>query len=178
MFIIELTQWTIYVNISKINFSQKFARSTLLIYFLQQHLKAFCSKFSAATENIDYVSSGPNLFVNFVSSSGSYSGSSIYYWAIYDFHEATSDGEKVLGTRCDETLTIHNNPSGRFQSPRNTLIFKDPEHDVECTYHIVADPRIFSRISLKITDIKLKSKDEKCNKCWQNSELDHLEAEG
>ena len=88
--------------------------STLLIYFLQHHLKAFCSKFSAATENIDYVSSGPNLFVNFVSSSGSYSGSSIYYWAIYDFHESTSDGEKVIGTRCDETLTIHNNPRADF----------------------------------------------------------------
>ena len=58
-------------------------------------VKAFCSHFSEAKENLDFVTSGRSLYISFVSPSGSYSGSSIYYWAIYDFHDASLDGERI-----------------------------------------------------------------------------------
>ena len=38
---------------------------------------------------------GAAMYISFLSPGGSYSGSSIYYWAIYDFHDATLDGEKI-----------------------------------------------------------------------------------
>ena len=60
-------------------------------------IKAFCSEFSSPKENIDFVTTGPNMYVSFVSASGSYSGSSIYYWAIFDFHDTRVDGETIPG---------------------------------------------------------------------------------
>ena len=61
----------------------------------QRIVKAFCSHFSEAKESTDFVTRGRSLYISFVSPSGSYSGSSIYYWAIYDFHDASLDGERV-----------------------------------------------------------------------------------
>ena len=76
----------------------------------QKIIKAFCSSFSEAKEDIDYITKGSSMFINFVSNSGSYSGSSIYYWAIYDFHEASIDGDIVEDSICDQQLTLRTKP--------------------------------------------------------------------
>ena len=128
-------------------------------------IKAFCSKFSQPKENIDFVTTGPNMYVSFVSPSGSYSGSSIYYWAIFDFHDATTDGVKVPGTSCDEVLE---NPVGTFRSPRNTLVFKEAIEDIVCNYRIKANQVLFSRIALSMENEHFKTNVKKCKKCWGN----------
>ena len=61
----------------------------------QRIVKAFYSHFSEAQENVDFVTRGQSLYISFLSPSGSYSGSSISYWAIYDFHDASLDGQRI-----------------------------------------------------------------------------------
>ena len=138
----------------------------------QRIIKAFCSKFSQPKENIDFITTGPNMYISFVSPTGSYSGSSIYYWAIFDFHEARTDGAKVAGTLCDEVLE---SPSGKFRSPRNTLVFKEATEDIVCNYKIKSKEILFSRIALSIEATHFKTNEKKCRKCWDNESLDRIE---
>lgn len=70
------------------------------------------------------MSTGNALFIRFESKTGSYSGSSLYYWAHYDFFNNTRFGDPVPGTPCDETFLSWRSPSGVLRSPLNTLIFK------------------------------------------------------
>ncbi|XP_071443297.1 uncharacterized protein [Hetaerina americana] len=114
-------------------------------------IKTFCDTFSRPMEKHDFISSGNALFVRFESKTGSYSGSSLYYWAHYDFFNDTKTGEPVPGTSCDEVYASWRVPppiqqpplppgsqpsssttpppprspfSGRFRSPLNTLVYK------------------------------------------------------
>ena len=141
----------------------------------QKIIKAFCSSFSEAKEDIDYITKGSSMFINFVSNSGSYSGSSIYYWAIYDFHEASIDGDKVEDSICDQQFHINNNQKRTFQSPRNSLIYKNAKEDFVCNYHIVSNEHFFSRISVTITELNFKSEQKKCKQCWNNEKFDRIE---
>ena len=141
----------------------------------QKIIKAFCSSFSEPKENIDYITTGSSMFINFVSNSGSYSGSSIYYWAIYDFHESSLDGDKVEDAICDEVFHINNNQKRTFQSPRNSLIYKNSQKDFSCSYRIVSNEHFFSRISLTITELNFKSEQKRCKQCWNNNDFDKIE---
>ncbi|XP_034238683.1 uncharacterized protein LOC117643728 [Thrips palmi] len=87
-------------------------------------IKTFCDTFSRALEKHDFVSTGNALFIRFESKTGSYSGSSLYYWAHYDFFNNTRFGDPVPGTPCDETFLSWRSRSGVLRSPLNTLIFK------------------------------------------------------
>jgi hypothetical protein len=60
-------------------------------------IKTFCDTFSRAMEKHDFVSSTESLFVRFESKTGSYSGSSLYYWAHYDFFDNRKSGEPLAG---------------------------------------------------------------------------------
>ena len=141
----------------------------------QRIIKSFCSSFSQVMENIDFITEGHNMYVSFVSPTGSYSSSFLYYWATYDFHEAAIEGDQIAGTVCDQILTQQNNPEGKFQSPRNTLIFKNAETAVTCDYKIAAKQREFSRISLSITSLDFTKTGVNCRTCWNNPNLDRLE---
>ncbi len=73
---------------------------------------AWCDGFSRpARRRDDFVSSSSSssspsaLTVNFLSFAGSYSGSSLQWWAQYDFFDGRTDGLKVEGTSCDEVFT-------------------------------------------------------------------------
>ena len=55
-----------------------------------QVIKTFCDGFSRPMEKYDFVSTGNALVVNFLSLTGSYSGSSLQYWAQYDFFDAST----------------------------------------------------------------------------------------
>ena len=112
------------------------------------------------------------MFISFVSPTGSYSGSSIYYWAIYDFHDDSTDGDRIDNTLCDEEFS---SPTGVIRSPKNTLLFKDPAEEVVCNYNIGTKSTQFSRISLKINDTNFKSVEKKCKKCWENEAFDRIE---
>lgn len=68
-------------------------------------IKTFCGTFSKPMEKHDFISSSNNLFVRFESKTGSYSGSSLYYKAHYDFFNATRFGKPVLKTECDEVFS-------------------------------------------------------------------------
>jgi hypothetical protein len=89
-------------------------------------VKTFCDGFSRPLEKFDFVSTGDSLTVNFVSRTGSYSGSSLQYWAQYDFFDTTTDGQRTKGTVCDEIVEAGAPDGGKtvFGSPRNTLIYK------------------------------------------------------
>lgn len=58
-------------------------------------IKTFCDTFSRPMEKIDFVSTGRSLYVRFESKTGSYSGSSLYYWAHYDFFNNSKFGEPI-----------------------------------------------------------------------------------
>ena len=80
---------------------------------------------------------------SFLSRTGSYSGSSLQYWAQYDFFDASTDGERVEGTLCDERIRAPSRGGGRksFRSPRNSLVFKKNNGDdgaIECRYDMSA----------------------------------------
>ena len=140
----------------------------------QKIIKTFCSGFSQVKENIDFITTGPNMYISFVSPTGSYSSSFLYYWATYDFHETVIEGDSVPGTLCDQTLSPHNNPHRTFRSPRNTLIFKNTPA-VVCDYRIAAKKIEFSRISLSITSLDFNKNKDKCQTCWNNKKLDRIE---
>lgn len=121
-------------------------------------IKTFCDTFSKAMEKHDFVSTGNSLFVRFESKTGSYSGSSLYYWAHYDFFNDTKLGEPVPGTPCDEVFTSWKTRRGRLRSPLNTLVYKQATatEDVHCLYRFVTDKRLFARVILTINDINFK----------------------
>ncbi|KAJ9589347.1 hypothetical protein L9F63_017452, partial [Diploptera punctata] len=121
-------------------------------------IKTFCDTFSRAMEKHDFVSTGNSLFVRFESKTGSYSGSSLYYWAHYDFFNNSRYGDRVPDTSCDEVFSSWRSPSGWFRSPLNTLVYKrsDPTEDVRCLYRFVTDKRLYARVILSIETINFK----------------------
>ena len=135
-------------------------------------ITAFCDGFSQPLENIDFITKGQNMFVNFVSKTGSYSGSSIYYWAVYDFHNSQTDGVKVSGSLCDEYFTSDSgNVSGTFGSPRNSLIYKQSDdRDIECTYSFYSNKWRYSRIAITILKTHFKRGHAACGDCWREND--------
>ncbi|ENN71210.1 hypothetical protein YQE_12139, partial [Dendroctonus ponderosae] len=121
-------------------------------------IKTFCDTFSKAMEKYNFVSTGNSLFVKFESQTGSYSGSSLYYWAHYDFFNNTKLGEPVPGKKCDEVFASWKQSKGWMRSPLNTLIYKQQHtnEDVSCLYRFVSDKRLFSRVILTITCVNFK----------------------
>lgn len=109
-------------------------------------------------EKIDFVSTGRSMYVKFVSKTGSYSGSSLYYWAHYDFFNNTKYGAAVPNTLCDEVFYAWDHPAGTLRSPLNTLIYKRiaSSSDVRCQYKFVNDNRIFARIVIEMISILFK----------------------
>ena len=109
-------------------------------------------------EKHDFVSTGNALFVRFESKTGSYSGSSLYYWAHYDFFNNTKLGEPVPGKSCDEVFASWRQTRGWLRSPLNTLVYKQAQssEDVQCLYRFVTDKRLFARVILTITGIHFK----------------------
>ncbi|XP_053988279.1 uncharacterized protein LOC128881351 [Hylaeus volcanicus] len=140
-------------------------------------IKTFCDTFSKPMEKHDFVSSSNALFVKFESKTGSYSGSSLYYWAHYDFFNATRFGEPVVGTECDETFASWKSRSGQLRSPLNTLVYKrsgDPPADLSCTYTFVTDKRLFARVILTVDSVSFKEHPyAQCGHCW-DSHVDRL----
>ena len=101
----------------------------------------------------------------------SYSGSSIYYWAIYDFHETKPDGEHVADTICDETIDT----PMRFRSPRNSLVYKTGQN-VACTYFLSAPRHQFSRLQLRVDPVDFHKESDTCaDSCMGNKALDRVE---
>ncbi|KAK7870618.1 hypothetical protein R5R35_009117 [Gryllus longicercus] len=142
-------------------------------------IKTFCDTFSRAMEKHDFVSSGPALFVRFESKTGSYSGSSLYYWAHYDFFNDTASGERVSGTACDEVFHSWRRPAGRLRSPRNTLVYKraGPGRDVRCRFSFRSDRRVFARVLLTIESVAFKEHPYNaagCSDCWTDRGVDRL----
>ncbi|XP_050308010.1 uncharacterized protein LOC126744504 isoform X2 [Anthonomus grandis grandis] len=121
-------------------------------------IKTFCDTFSKAMEKYDFVSTGNSLFVKFESKTGSYSGSSLYYWAHYDFFNNTKLGEAVPGKKCDEVFASWKQKKGWLRSPMNTLVYKQQHsnEDVNCLYRFVSDKRLFARVIVTITCVNFK----------------------
>ncbi|XP_046604705.1 cubilin-like [Neodiprion virginianus] len=135
-------------------------------------IKTFCDTFSRPMEKHDFVSTSNALFVRFESKTGSYSGSSLYYWAHYDFFNATKFGEAVPNTECDETFAAWKAQSGYLRSPLNTLVYKrpgDPPNDLTCTYSFVTDKRLFARVILTVEAVTFKDHPyAQCGMCWDS----------
>lgn len=121
-------------------------------------IKTFCDTFSKAMEKHDFVSTGNALFVRFESKTGSYSGSSLYYWAHYDFFNNTRLGEPVPGKSCDEVYASWRQTRGWLRSPLNTLVYKQTQssEDVQCMYRFVTDKRLFARVILTVNGLRFK----------------------
>lgn len=120
-------------------------------------IKTFCDTFSKPLEKVDFVSTGRSLFVRFDSRTGSYSGSSLYYWAHYDFFNNTKYGEPVPNTLCDEVMYPWKSFSGNITSPVNTLVYKRTiDSELRCQYRFAIDKRIFSRVLIDVTAIAFK----------------------
>lgn len=135
-------------------------------------IKTFCDTFSKPMEKHDFVSTGNALFVRFESKTGSYSGSSLYYWAHYDFFNNTRFGKPVPNTECDETFVSWKMTQGYLRSPLNTLVYKrpgDPPSNLVCTYTFVTDKRLFARIILTIDSISfMEHQYAQCSHCWDS----------
>ncbi|XP_061712903.1 uncharacterized protein LOC133521832 [Cydia pomonella] len=136
-------------------------------------IKTFCDTFSRPMEKHDFVSTGNAMFVRFESKTGSYSGSSLYYWAHYDFFNNTRFGEPVQGTACDEVIASWKQRAGRLRSPLNTLVYKQapPGEDVHCLYRFVTDKRIYARVILTILSINFKEHPYtpvSCQNCYED----------
>ncbi|XP_058055375.1 uncharacterized protein LOC131206719 [Anopheles bellator] len=129
-------------------------------------IKTFCDTFSRPMEKIDFVSTGRSLYVKFLSKTGSYSGSSLYYWAHYDFFNNTRFGDPVPNTLCDEVFYAWKYGRGELKSPRNTLIYKRASgSDVRCQYKFVTDRRLFSRVVVEVTSVTFKEVPYSMNAC-------------
>ncbi|XP_059477115.1 uncharacterized protein LOC132197683 isoform X1 [Neocloeon triangulifer] len=143
-------------------------------------IKTFCDTFSKAMEKHDFVSTTESLFVRFESKTGSYSGSSLYYWAHYDFFDDRKSGEALAGTQCDETFHSWKRSYGTLRSPRNTLVYKksaSTAENVSCTYRFITDKRVFGRVILTVTNIAFKDHPYStvpCNECW-HEQIDRLQ---
>ena len=135
-------------------------------------IKTFCDTFSKPMEKHDFVSTSNALFVRFESKTGSYSGSSLYYWAHFDFFNATKFGEPVPNTECDEVFSSWKSQSGKLRSPLNTLLYKrpgDPPSDLSCTYTFVTDRRLFARVIVRLRTVNFKDHPySQCNHCWDS----------
>lgn len=134
-------------------------------------IKTFCDTFSRPMEKHDFVSTGSALFVRFESKTGSYSGSSLYYWAHYDFFNNTHFGKAVEGTSCDEEFSSWNSVTGYLRSPLNTLVYKRSTTApyLACRYTFLTDRRLYARVILTITSINFKEHPYNvgtCNDCW------------
>ncbi|XP_075231166.1 cubilin-like [Lycorma delicatula] len=141
-------------------------------------IKTFCDTFSRAMEKHDFVSTSSALFVRFESKTGSYSGSSLYYWAHYDFFNNTKFGRPISDTECDEEFVSWQAKSGYLRSPLNTLVYKRGEGagDLHCRYRFITDRRLFARVILTITNTNFKDNPfntSPCTNCWE-SKLDRL----
>lgn len=120
-------------------------------------IKTFCDTFSRPMEKVDFVSTGRSLFVRFDSRTGSYSGSSLYYWAHYDFFNNTKSGEAVANTLCDEVFYAWRHAEGTVRSPLNTLVYKRTGgSDVRCQYRFVTDKRLFARVVVEVSSVAFK----------------------
>ncbi|XP_047023957.1 uncharacterized protein LOC124632961 [Helicoverpa zea] len=136
-------------------------------------IKTFCDTFSRPMEKHDFVSTGNAMFVRFESKTGSYSGSSLYYWAHYDFFNNTRFGEPVQGTACDEIIASWKQRAGRLRSPLNTLVYKQasPGEDVHCLYRFVTDKRIYARVILTVLSVNFKEHpytSVSCQNCYED----------
>ncbi|KAL1130809.1 hypothetical protein AAG570_012050 [Ranatra chinensis] len=141
-------------------------------------IKTFCDTFSRPMEKHDFVSTGSALFVRFESKTGSYSGSSLYYWAHYDFFNNTHFGTAVAGTVCDEEFSSWRSVSGTFRSPMNTLVYKRTEQSghLACRYSFVTDRRLYARVIVTIQSVNFKDhpfNTGSCDECW-DGRLDKL----
>ncbi|BET00543.1 CUB domain [Nesidiocoris tenuis] len=136
-------------------------------------IKTFCDTFSRAMEKHDFVSTGNALFVRFESKTGSYSGSSLYYWAHYDFFNNTKFGTAVPGSSCDEEFSSWKSVKGYLRSPMNTLVYKRPENSgpLTCRYTFVTDRRLYARVILTITSINFKVSEIRVEKSRVNIEI-------
>ncbi|CAD7088052.1 unnamed protein product [Hermetia illucens] len=129
-------------------------------------IKTFCDTFSRPMEKVDFVSTSPSLYVRFESKTGSYSGSSLYYWAHYDFFNNTKFGDAVPNTLCDEIFYAWKHPGGKIRSPLNTLIFKRTgTTDVRCQYKFVTDSRLHARAVVEVTSVSFKEVPYNVNVC-------------
>lgn len=129
-------------------------------------IKTFCDTFSRPMEKVDFVSTGRSLYIRFDSRPGSYSGSSLYYWAHYDFFNNTKFGEPIMNTVCDEVLYAWNHPKGVIRSPLNTLIYKrNSGVDLRCQYKFITDKRLFARVVIEVTSISFKEGPYNMNAC-------------
>ena len=96
-------------------------------------------------------------------------GSSIYYWAIYDFHDARVSGVPVAGTACDEVLS--GGEGGTLRSPRNSLVFRHAPAPalgpapipLVCRYSIRAEDSLHSRIALTLDKLNFKAEIKQIN---------------
>ena len=92
-------------------------------------------------------------------------GSSIYYWAIYDFHDARVSGVPVAGTACDEVLS--GGEGGTLRSPRNSLVFRHApapsSRPLVCRYSIRAEDSLHSRIALTLDKLNFKAEMKQIN---------------
>ncbi|XP_074095188.1 cubilin homolog isoform X1 [Cotesia typhae] len=135
-------------------------------------IKTFCDTFSKPMEKHDFVSTSNAMFVRFESKTGSYSGSSLYYWAHYDFFNASRFGEPLPNTECDEIFTSWKAHSGQLRSPLNSLLYKrsgDPPNDLSCTYTFITDKRLFARVILTVESVTFKDNPyAQCNHCWDS----------
>lgn len=118
-------------------------------------------------EKIDFLSTGRSLYVRFESKTGSYSGSSLYYWAHYDYFNNTKFGDAVQNTLCDEIFYAWKHPHGNIRSPLNTMIFKRTAaaSDVRCQYKFVTDKRLFARVVIEVTAVTFKEIPYNLNTC-------------
>ncbi|XP_018027741.1 cubilin isoform X1 [Hyalella azteca] len=131
-------------------------------------MKMFCDTFSRPLEKHDFISSGSSMFVKFDSRTGSYDGSSLYYWAQYDFFNNTHYGRPVEDSVCDELFESYVRPEGRFGSPLNTLIYKTDE-DVRCRYSFKAPRYQYRRILVTINDTHFKHNEDACLDCLNDA---------
>lgn len=141
-------------------------------------IKTFCNTFSRPMEKVDFVSTGRSLYVRFHSKTGSYSGSSLYYWAHYDFFNNTKFGEPITNTLCDEVFYAWKHTThGYIRSPLNTLIFKqNADEDLRCQYKFITDRRLFARVLIEITSVSFKElpySGSICTRC-QEERVDKL----
>ncbi|XP_059622323.1 uncharacterized protein LOC132265607 [Phlebotomus argentipes] len=129
-------------------------------------IKTFCDTFSRPMEKVDFVSTGRSLYVRFESHTGSYSGSSLYYWAHYDFFNNTKFGDAVPNTLCDEVFYAWKFTRGKLRSPLNTLIYKRTAgSDVRCQYKFVTDKRLYARVVVEVTAVSFKELPYNMNSC-------------
>ncbi|GAB6021424.1 hypothetical protein CHUAL_004033 [Chamberlinius hualienensis] len=146
----------------------------------------------------DFISTGPAMFVQFTSASGSYMSSSIDFWINFDFYNAYQYGKAVGNTLCDEVFqaaksynsfspsyptdddvighgnsnnpnsVMHNWQTERFSSPLNNLIFRRPRQ-ITCRYRFEAGPSAYSRVLLTFDLINFTTPTQQCVSCNEDS---------